>query len=139
MIPVGYAPQQQQPAKMAATGVRGGPPKDESQLKGKNVHKRAPLKVKTIGSYSKFSAPGLPNQTFSTKKRHPFIWPCDTCLHRGFTRTYVAKINWLKQIIMNTLAMVILFSWAAFGGVTMYISIVAGVLCSIAWMGFIFK
>jgi len=77
-------------------------------LKGVKVHLRKPLEVETRASFSKEAnvgpvagglMPKLGLAPFNTRKRHPFIWCCDNCLHKGWTRTYVLKFCFLPFIV----------------------------------------
>ena len=131
---------------MADTGA-----KNDDKLVGKDVHLRAPLKTNTIGSYQKkntgssgsvnpFTAIFMKDMTFGTKKRHPFVWPCDTCLHRGFTRTYVIRNNFYKEILANLFVAIIMYiGMATTSNLGMIMCGIAAGICTITTIGFIHK
>ena len=92
------------------------------------MHLRDPQVVDFRAKYEKVAGPSggaldkMGLNAFSTLKRHPFIWCCDNCLHKGFTRTYVIKYCFLKEIIYCVLIGIIASAAAhPAGGVPFFI------------------
>ena len=50
--------------------------------------------------------------TFLTKKRAPFVYPCERCLHIGFTRTYRLKKCFINEIILYSIMNIIFYAAA---------------------------
>jgi hypothetical protein len=114
MLPAYNQPMQMAPQGQAPAAAGGKPErKNQTHLKGKNVHLRDPEEVDFRAKYEKVSTPSggaldkLGMNAFATKKRHPFIWCCDNCLHKGFTRTYVVRYCYLKEIIYSIITGII--------------------------------
>ena len=105
----------------AGASNAAGLPNTSRPLKGVPMHIYTDVQTKSSGKYSykmnvdpksrvgKFKKLNMfcRDKTFKTKRRAPFEYPCEQCLHIGYTRTYRVQVCWINELVSYTILFIV--------------------------------